>query len=262
MRVTILFLRTLIILLVSCVAASSAFAQNTTPGPGSDPTPRRERVFVNGGYGIQTRTAGFNEDRTMPLYAEEAMFGTTYAGADGPVFGGGGGVRVWRDVWVGVAAGSTSHTHDGDATARLPHPFRFNAARTVDAHRSGLRREETSLFLQVMYRVQLAGRVHVSVFAGPARLKGTQDLIDRITWDDTYPYEEATLTGMTVVSSTVTRDVVGFGAQVDVNLFGPLSIGLDVRRAATDVDFSTPDGRKIRSALGGTQALVNLRAGF
>jgi hypothetical protein len=189
------------------------------------------------------------------LHAEEATFETRYGARGGPAFALGGGAHVWRGVWVGGAWASTSHRHDVAASASLPHPFRFNEPRTIEGSRGDLKREETSLHLQVMYRMRIASRVTVGIFAGPSWITSTRSLVKEVRYDEAYPYDSAAFEGMSIVNASATGRTVGYGASVSVEVFGPLSVGGEVRRAAADVDFENPAGGTLRATVGGTQAL-------
>jgi hypothetical protein len=219
------------------------------------PPALREHGFVSFGFGTQTRTPGFTEVRVVPLHAEEATFETRYGARGGPAFSLGGGARLWRNVWAGASWASTKHRHDVVASASLPHPFRFNEFRTVEGSRSDMTREETSLHLQVMYRVRIASRVTVGVFAGPSWITSTRSLVKEVRYDEVYPYDTAVFEGMTIVNAAETARTIGFGGSVSVDVVGPLSVGAEVRRAATDVVFDHPSGGTQRATVGGTQAL-------
>jgi hypothetical protein len=243
-------LRTMVALAMVPIGAASLHAQERAASP-----PRREHGFVTAGFGAQTRTAGFTDVRVVPLHAEDATFETRYRARGGTAFGLGGGARVWRGVWVGGAWASTSHRHDVAASASLPHPFRFNEPRTIEGSRGDLKREETSLHLQVMYRVRIASRVTVGVFAGPSWIRSTRSLVKEVRYDEAYPYDSAAFEGMSIVNASATGRTVGYGAAVSVEVVGPLSVGIEVRRAGVDVSFENPTGGTLRAAVGGTQAL-------
>jgi hypothetical protein len=243
-------LRTIVALAMVPIGAASLHAQERAA-----PVPRRDHGFVTVGFGAQTRTAESTDVRVVPLHAEDATFETRYGARGGTAFGLGGGAHVWRGVWVGGAWASTSHRHDVAASASLPHPFRFNEPRTIEGSRGDLKREETSLHLQVMYRTRIASRVTVGVFAGPSWITSTRSLVKEVRYDEEYPYDSAAFEGMSIVNASATGRTVGYGASVSVEVVGPLSVGVEVRRAATDVNFENPAGGTQRATVGGTQAL-------
>jgi hypothetical protein len=242
--------RTIIALAMVPIGAASLYAQQRTAS-----LPLRDHGFVTVGVGAQTRTAGSTDVRVVPLHAENATFETRYGARGGTAFALGGGARVWRGVWVGGAWASTSHRHDVAASASLPHPFRFDEPRTIEGSRGDLKREETSLHLGVMYRMRIASRVTVGVFAGPSWIKSTRSLVKEVRYDEVYPYDSAAFEGMSIVKASATGRTVGYGATVSVEVAGPLSVGMEVRRAATDVNFENPAGGTQRATVGGTQAL-------
>jgi hypothetical protein len=196
------------------------------------------------------------------LYAEEATADVRYGAKGGNAFDVGGGARIWGNVFVGAAWSSTSHRHDVDASSRLPHPFRFNDFRTVEGTRAGLQRKESGVHIQVIYRIRVAARVRVGVHAGPSWIMADQDVADQVTYEEQYPYDTVAFGGISIVNASATGRTIGFGGNVSVDLFGPVSVNVQVRRAATTVNFDTPGGGTVRSKIGGTQVVAGALVTF
>jgi hypothetical protein len=100
------------------------------------------------------------------------------------------------------------------------------------------------------------------VFVGPSWLSAEQELVNRSTYDEVYPYDSATLTGTTVITTSARRSTIGLGAQMHVTVLGPVAVGFEVRHAKADLDFSIRDDRSARVQVGGTQALVSALLAF
>jgi len=248
-------------LMLSSLGAS-AFAQTPSAPVARASAPRAERVVVAASVGIQTRTPGFSEVQTATLYAEEARFENRYGANVGNLFEIGAAARVWRNVWVGGALAQTSHRHGMEASARLPHPLRFDEIRVVDGANDELDRKETGRHIQVMYRARIGSRIDVSVFAGPSWIKAEQDVVTEVRFDEVYPFDTVTFAGTSSANASATGTTMGFGVSLGVDVFGPVSVGLQVRRAATSVDFEIADGRTVRATVGGTQLLLGARVTF
>lgn len=225
--------------------APTAYAQ--TSGP---------RVFIAAGAGVQSPASAFSEQWRVPLHAEEASFETRYAGADRTAFDVGGGVRVWRNIWMGAAFGHTASRAGADVSASLPHPFRFDESRSVQGRRDGLDRRERALHVDVMLRHRVSRRLQVHVFAGPTMLSAAQDIIDDVAYEEEYPYDSATFTGVTPANVSVSTTTIGVGGGVTAQIYRALSLGVQVRHAAASVNFETPRGRRIGAKAGGTRATI------
>jgi len=238
-------------LLLVLAMASSSEAQSASPS--SVPGPSNPRIFVSAGGGMQSQTPAFAGQRRLSLHAEEAVYDTRYGGAGGTAMDVGGGVRVWRSLWLGGAFTRTNHRHGADVSASLPHPFRFNDPRTISGRRDGLERTESALHLHAMFRFRLAPRVGLAVFAGPARIDAEQEIVNQIGYDETYPYDTATLTGATTSTVSSTATTVGMGASVNVAAYRGVSLDVGIRHASSEVSFESVAGSSVRAKVGGTQ---------
>jgi hypothetical protein len=194
------------------VAIAMAFA--LSPHIASAQTPAwTERGYVNVSGWFQP-TASFS-DTTRPIdFVEASVVETGYKTRSVPGFEAGGGVRVWRNLAVGVTLSRFSKNTEGAVSAQVPHPFFFNRLRPVSGDASGLRRDETAVHLQVSWIVPLRDRWQLAIAGGPSWFSVGQDLVSDVTITQTYPYDTATFSGVTSTHRSASR--AGFNAGVDV----------------------------------------------
>src|SRR4029077_19967420 len=94
-----------------------------------------------------------------------------------PGFDVGGGVRVWRNLAVGLDVSRFSKETAGTVSAQIPHPFFFNRARTVSGDASGLTRDETAVHLQALWMLPFGSRWRLALGGGAPWVSRGQALV-------------------------------------------------------------------------------------
>lgn len=179
-------------------------------------------------------TSSFS-DAVHPIdFAEASVVETSYKNRSIPGVEAGGGVRVWRNLAIGVTASYFSKKSDGAVSAQVPHPFFFNRLRAVSGDSPALTRDETAAHVQLLWMVPVSRRVQVAIAGGPSWFMVGQDLVTDVTITQTYPYDTATFAGTTATHHTASR--LGFNAGADLTWrLRPhvgLGIGVSFSRAA------------------------------
>ena len=238
-------------LLALAVAASPARAQSAW----SD----RAYVDVNAMYQL---TATTFDGSAHPIdFGEAATVDTSYRVKAAPGFDVGGGVRLWRNLGIGVSGSRFTKTNGAAVDAQVPHPFYFNRARSVSGDASGLKREETAVHLRALWMIPATERWQIGVSGGPSWFSVRQDLVDDVKITQSYPYDTATFAG--VASRRVSRSRIGFNAGADVSyLFARhVGVGADVRFTRARMRF--PSGSDTLSVdAGGARLAAGLRLRF
>jgi hypothetical protein len=217
-------------------AREVARARGTPPTSPARPTIAEwVTVSVNASYLTASRT--FDDSRTFDRYAEQGSFSTAYQvearlGVDAGAF-----VRVWQNLAAGVAF--TTHKDDRDLliTGSVPHPLLFNQPRAIEGTAPGTR-EETAVHLQVAYVVPVNRRLRVVVFGGPSFFTVKQSVVTGITYDEEYPFDEATFSGADVELEE--ENETGFNVGADVGYYFTKNVGVGgiIRFSQTKVTFS------------------------
>lgn len=237
-----------VILVVTLALAAPAAAQTG-----------RVVLSVNGISQSGTETVSTNS--TFTTNAETGSFTSTFPVKSGPGFD--ASLTVGLKGPFGLSIGGTSFKATGtaDVTAKVPHPFFFNQPRTVTGTTS-MTREETTARLAVTLSSSAGGRFQFSAYAGPAYVSVKQDLLDSVSYTDSYPYDTATFKSAN--TSQPSKTAVGFAGGADASFYFTKSIGIGVSASivSATVNFSTVDNTTVAVKAGGTQVGGGLRIRF
>jgi hypothetical protein len=184
----------------------------------------RGYVNINGWY--QPAATSFSNTVHPIDFVEASVVDTGYEMRSILGFDAGGGVRVWRNLAVGLDVSRFSKKSSGSVSAQVPHPFFFNRLRAVSGDAPGLKRDETAVHLQALWMLLLRDRWQLALGAGPSWFSVGQDLVTDVTVSQTYPYDTATFAGAT--STPRSHSKIGFNAGADVSYLLRRHVGLGV----------------------------------
>jgi hypothetical protein len=249
-------------------APGVAAPQRPAPRPPARPAPARrppswsEHGYVSLNLTYQTTSNAFTAATTFTQNVETGNLTTTYDLARPPVLDFGAMERVWRNLAVGVAVTWLSQSVDGDITASIPHPFVFNAPRTVTGSFADLPRDEFALHIDAGWIVPVGRKTEITIFGGPSFFQVKQGLVIGVTTSSVYPYDTATFVSAITVDESKSR--VGFNAGVDVTfgLAKHIGVGAIVRYSHASLEFPVSSGSEVTVRAGGAQIGGGLRVGF
>ena len=208
---------TMLVLFAAMLAATPARAQSTA---------WTDRGYVNVSGWYQGASTSFADVARPITFAEPAVVNTTYTVRSAAGFDAGGGVRVWRNLAVGVDVSRFSKSGGGSITAQLPHPFFFNRGRPVSGDASGLTRAETAVHAQVTWIAPLKSRWQLAVSGGPSWFMLDQDLVTGVSVTESYPFDTAAFVGVT--SARRSQSHIGFNAGGDLDYMLRPHVGLGI----------------------------------
>ena len=222
------------------------------------------RGFITINGGLQTASADFSDNIAFghPLFGpEEGNFDTRYRTGGDTLVDVSGGVRVWRRLAVGVGVSQFSHENDAGITGRIPHPFRFDRLRQISGTETGLTRQEMAVHIQALWVIPAGRAVEIALFGGPTFFNVTQDLVTGVTFDQTYPYNDATFAGAS--QQPQSASTIGFHAGADgaVYFSNWVGVGGMVRFSRGSVDLDSQGGG-VAIDTGGVQTSGGLRLRF
>ena len=222
-----------------------------------------------GGYlafsgGTQATTTTFAENVGFTVYREDGDFDAGYGVGAGPVFDGGGGVRLASGIGFGVGVSRFDKRDPVSIDARIPHPFFFDRHRPVNGSLSGLTRRETAAHVEVRWFAPTGGAVELAVFGGPTFFDVRQDLVTAVGHDHAYPYDEAAFAAASTSTSSVSSSAFGFHAGADVGFFfsGAVGVGAVLRYSRGSVELTGAGGGTVPVDAGGLHAGGGLRLRF
>jgi hypothetical protein len=223
---------------------------------------RRDHGWVSVSAGMQFPTASsFSDTFDIDAFVETGHATVKYPIKNAPVFGGSFGVRVWRQLGIGIGATHVSKRGDAEISASIPHPFFDDKFRDISGT-TGASRDETGVHLQVALLVPTPPRWRVMVTAGPSYLDVSQTLATDVQYAQSYPYDTATLTGATTRSAH--KGAVGFNAGADVAWMFSRNVGAGgmVQFSRATVKLDAGSGRTVSIDAGGAQVGAGLRFVF
>jgi hypothetical protein len=223
--------------------------------------PGEPRVLVTIGGGAQV--GGATTDRIeWEEHRETATATVDYGVGASRLFGGGLGIRLWRQVGAGVAVSAASRTGTAAVDARIPHPFFFDQAREIGGDAPSLTRSETGVHVQVLYVVPSNGRRRIVLAAGPSRFRLEQDVVTTVRFTEQFPFDEAAFQRADTLARRASA--VGFNVGADVAYMFTRTLGLagTARFARATVALVRPGGGRTRVVAGGLQGGMGLRFAF
>lgn len=225
----------------------------------------RDRWFLAVGTGL-LRTADspsgtFTFDDGL-FGSEQGEFDADHAGGDASLYELSLGMRLRGRLGLGLTWSRSSLSEEADISGRLPHPFLFEAPRTVEGTARGLSRDETAIHLSLRWLIRDGDRLQFALFGGPTRVDLDYELAAAVRFDQTYPFNAATWAGIERVEESA--DAIGFHAGLDLARYFNDTVGLGgvLRYSSASLDLDAPDGGSIEVGGGGLQIVVDLRFRF
>ena len=190
------------------------------------------------------------------------MLPTALALARSPFRDAAGAGRVWPNWAVGAAVTWLSNDREGTVSASIPHPFLFNAQRSVTGEVSGVPREAVALHLNASWVVPAGRKAQVAIFGGPSYFHVRQGLVTDVSTSSVYPYDTATFVAATTVNTSESR--LGFNAGLDITarVWKYVGVGALVRYSRASLEFPANSGQEVTVRAGGLQVGGGIRLAF
>ena len=244
------------------VLASPANAQAQRDPARVSPAVSAPRVVIDVSAGVQGSGPAVTDRLEFESNVETAGIDVRYPSASSTVLSGGVGVRVWKQLGLGVSVSSATRSGSADLDGRIPHPFFFGQPRTLTGSPSGMERTESAAHLQVLFAVPVSRRFVLTLSGGPTLMRLEQSLVSEVRYEDTYPFDAVKFT--TARTERKKASAGGFNAGADVRwmLTRTLGFGALVRYASANVDVGVAGGQTLRIRAGGIQAGGGVRVVF
>ncbi len=240
-----------LVLSLAGVLASPAQAQGSAP-----------RVVIDVSGGVQGSGPAVSDRLEFESNVETASIDVRYPSGSSTMLTGGLGVRVWKQLGLGVSVSNATRSGSADIDGRIPHPFFFGQPRTLTGSSSGIERTETAAHLQVLVAVPVSRRFVLTLSGGPTLMRLEQSLVAEVRYDDTYPFDAVKFTSTRTERKKASAAGVNAGADLRWMLTRALGVGALVRYASANVDLGVTGGQTLRIRAGGVQAGAGLRVVF
>ena len=168
-------MRQSVLWLAVCAVLAGAVNANAQTGPWAD------RGYVNFGFGIESGSSSMSETVTRTIYEESGTITSTTNWTSGSLLDAGFGVRVWRNLTLGVGYHQEENDTDGQLTGSIPSPIFFNRPRQVDeVVDDSLERKEKAVHLVIGWVLPFSEKLDVMVYGGPSFFRLEQDIVSEV----------------------------------------------------------------------------------
>jgi len=216
---------------------------------------KKMRIFGFGGLSMNNST--FTDVWTFPAYQEDGNFNGSYKIKSGLSFGGGVSFLFTNKMGVLALFNYFPGKESVDSTASIPHPFYYNQFREVTYTNDTLKYTELSIDADIIFAISSGKKMPVYVFGGVTIFNMTFDSISSFEWSESYPYDTAQITSVTIEQNKVKP--IGFNAGVMINFMFSESAGINAIAA-----YSTGKGKvnEIEVTAGGFKVLGGIVIAF
>ena len=240
---------------------------------------QRPRRLMQAGYfnmSIIPQSGGSSfRERVNPTekYNEPANFRTRHAIPSAALPDIAFGVRLWRNLAVGVGATYFRVRDDVELTGTVPHPLFYERPRDLLSQLDGYHHTQTGIHPHAVWTLPLADRLDIALSAGPSLLLVTQDRVSEVVVTLPGPTHDEFQAEPTAKS--VTERAFGANAGIDVTyhlfrqlepdaVFWTAGLGFFVRWTGATVGFASEVDRAQSASLdvGGLQYGAGLRLRF
>jgi hypothetical protein len=252
-------------------AAQKPAPPATQPKAQKAPAPKRppqkgdwlDKGYLSVNVMYQGGSSSFTQDLTWQYFAETALATVQYPAKSVPGFDASGGIRLWRNLAVGVGVSAVSRSVSAEVTGSVPNPLYLNRPRTLTGSFSATN-SETAVHVQAVWGIPMPPKMLLMVFGGPVIFSVKQTVVQPqgLQFPSVYPYEDLlTVTGASTTDASKTA--IGFGAGADFSYFFTANIGAGGLVRYAGATASIPVGTSsVSLKVGGFQAAGGLRVRF
>jgi Outer membrane protein beta-barrel domain len=199
--------KSVVMLLIVCgVFAGTARQASAQGGTWAD------RGYINVGWGVESGSSAMTDSRTQTIYDESATITSSSTFSSGSLFDVGVGIRIFKNLTVGVGYHQEQNDTEGTVSGQIPSPVVFNRPRALTGTEP-LDRKEMATHLNIGWVLPLSEKVDVMVYGGPSFFRLTQEVINEVVPNET----GATASTITATIHTAERkkSVTGFNVGAD-----------------------------------------------
>ena len=138
-----------------------------------------DRGYVNIGFGVESGSSSVTDTKNLVIYEEAATITSNTTWTSGSLVDAAFGLRVWRNLTVGVAYHQEENDTDGEITGSIPSPIFFNRPRTL-AQDIVLERKEKAAHLVISWALPIGTKFDVLLSGGPSFFRLEQDAVNDV----------------------------------------------------------------------------------
>ena len=176
--------------------------------------PNFKRVFFTVGFDASFQEETVDLSWTDTIYYETATSNLNYKAGKGTPITLSLGYRFSQSIGMELGADIHSRKFDVIYSSSIPHPLLFDTLRTAEGS-GAFSLNENTIFLNIFFLAKMR-RFGLEVFAGPAYIIAEAEIISSMSFSESYPYDEITLS---VETTKVSRNVFSFNGGLRVMFF-------------------------------------------
>lgn len=138
-----------------------------------------DRGYVNIGFGVESGSSSLTETINRVIYEEAATITSSTNWTSGSLLDAAFGVRVWRNLTVGVGYHQEENDTDGEVTGSIPSPIFFNRPRQLN-QAVVLDRKEKAAHLMIGWVLPFNEKFDLMVYGGPSFFRLEQDGVSEV----------------------------------------------------------------------------------
>jgi len=170
-----------------------------------------KKIYIRANYSMGFAEETINLPWYQDIYYETASAGIDYSLHKGSPINFAVGYMFSDSLGVELGADISSRNLDGIYSASIPHPLLFEANRLGEGAGS-YKVSENSILLNFVYSLRFR-RFGLDIFAGPAYIVSTANIITEMSFTESYPYDSVSVS---VNSTEVSKNVFGFNGGTNV----------------------------------------------
>lgn len=167
--------KSVVMFLIACGVFAGSVRQASAQG-----ATWADRGYINVGWGVESGSSAMTDSRTSSIYEETATITSSSTFTSGSLFDVGAGIRIIRNLTVGVAYHQEQNDTEGTLGGSIPSPVFFNRPRTLSETVTGLDRKEQATHLQIGWVIPFGQKLDVLVSAGPSFFRVTQEVVSDV----------------------------------------------------------------------------------
>jgi hypothetical protein len=216
------------------------------------------RIFLNGLYNVSSPK--YSDSRTFTEFTEQGTLDTQYTAKAGPGFEGGVQYNFTSHFGLATSFASASHDASGSYSASLPHPLYLDRPRKVTGDVPGLKYKETVVHSDVVVSGR-SGSLRFGGFAGASFFSAKADVVEKIQYTQTYPYDTVQVTGTPLQKAEDSPIGWNAGASLDYALGARFGLGVQGRYSRAKAELAAGQG-KVKVDVGGLDLAFGVRIYF
>ena len=221
-----------------------------------------DRGYINVGWGVESGSSAMSDSKTSLIYEETASVTSSSNFTSGSLFDVGVGLRVWKNLTVGVAYHQEQNDTEGQLTGSVPSPVFFNRPRTFTTTVPGLERKEKATHAMLGWVLPFGSKFDAMIYGGPSFFRVEQTVVSDVTYS-----EGASGVVVRTDEAVVKKSQTGFNVGTDITYIVwsndsiRLGVGGFFRFATADMTLQMLTSEQ-ETKVGGTQFGFGARLRF